>query len=39
MKKVFALALTTLAAVIGTAAATGCIIVLIDEPDMPDSLL
>ena len=39
MKKVLAIALTTIAAAIGTIATTGCIIVLIDEPEMPDSLL
>ena len=38
MKKAFALALTGLAAFIGTIATTGCVIVLIDEPEMPDSL-
>ena len=38
MKKVFAIALATIAAAIGTAATTGCIYVLIDEPEMPESL-
>ena len=38
MKKVFALALTALAAAVGTAATTGCFFALIDEPEMPESL-
>ena len=39
MKKVFALALTAIAAFIGTIATTGYVIVLIDEPEMPESLI
>lgn len=39
MKKVFALALTAIAAFIGTIATTGCVVVLIDEPEMPESLI
>ncbi len=38
MKKVFALALTALAAAVSTAAVSGCFMVLIDEPEMPESL-
>ena len=38
MKKVFAILLATVAAAIGTAASTGCIAVLLDEPEMPESL-
>ena len=36
MSKVFAIALTTLAAIIGNAATTGCIAVIFDEPEMPE---
>ena len=39
MKKALAIALTSIAAFIGTVATTGCIIVLIDEPEMPEELL
>ena len=38
MKKVFAIALATIAAAVGTAASTGCAFALIDEPEMPESL-
>ncbi len=38
MKKVLATILTAVAAVIGTAATSACIVVLFDEPEMPDSL-
>lgn len=38
MKKVFAIALTAIAAAVSTAATTGCVVVLFDEPEMPESL-
>ena len=38
MKKVFAIVLTTIAAAVSTAAVSGCFMVLIDEPEMPESL-
>ena len=38
MKKIFAAALTSIAAVIGTIATGACVIVLLDEPEMPESL-
>ena len=38
MKKVFAIALATVAAAVSAAATTGCVWVLIDEPEMPESL-
>ena len=38
MKKVFAIALATIAAAVSTAATTGCVAVLFDEPEMPESL-
>ena len=38
MKKVFAIALTAIAAAFSAAATTGCAIVIIDEPTMPESL-
>ena len=38
MKKVFAIVLTAIAATIGTAATTGCVLAIIDEPEMPESL-
>ncbi|MBP3635509.1 MAG: cyclic lactone autoinducer peptide [Bacilli bacterium] len=38
MKKIFAVALTAIATMIGTVATSGCFIVLLDEPEMPDSL-
>ena len=38
MKKVLAIALTAIAAAFSTAATTGCVLVLIDEPEMPASL-
>ena len=38
MKKVFAIALTAIAAAVSTAANSGCFLVLLDEPEMPESL-
>ena len=38
MKKVFAIALTAIAAAFSTAATSGCFLVLLDEPEMPESL-
>ena len=34
MKKVLAVVLTTIAAALSTAASSGCVMVLIDEPEM-----
>ena len=34
MKKVFAVVLATVAAALSTAASTGCVVVLLDEPEM-----
>ena len=36
MKKFLAIALTSIAAFIGTVATTGCIAVIFDEPEMPE---
>ncbi len=38
MKKVLAAALTAIVAALGTAATSGCMIVFLDEPTMPESL-
>ena len=38
MKKVLAIALTAIAAVISTAATSGCVLALLDEPVMPEDL-
>ena len=38
MKKVLAVALASVAAFIGSVATTGCIMVILDEPEMPESL-
>ncbi len=39
MKKVLAIALSAIGAVLGTIATTGCIVLLFDEPEMPRSLI
>lgn len=39
MKKVLAIALSAVGAVLGTVATTGCVFVLLDEPEMPKSLI
>jgi len=39
MKKALAIALSAIGAVIGTVATTGCFAVLLDEPEMPRSLI
>ncbi len=39
MKKFLSIALATIGAVVGTVATSGCIIMLLDEPEMPDSLI
>ena len=39
MKKALAIALSTIGAVLGTVATSGCIMVLLDEPEMPASLI
>ena len=38
MKKVLAVVLTAIAAAVSTAATTGCVMVIFDEPEMPESL-
>ena len=38
MKKVLAFLLTAVAAIFSTAATTGCVAAIIDEPEMPESL-
>lgn len=39
MKKVLAIALSAVGAILGTIATTGCFAVLLDEPEMPRSLI
>ena len=39
MKKALAIALSAIGAVLGTVATTGCVVVLLDEPEMPKSLI
>lgn len=39
MKKALAIALSAVGAVLGTVATTGCFAVLLDEPEMPRSLI
>lgn len=39
MKKVLAIALSAVGAVLGTVATSGCVFVLLDEPEMPKSLI
>ena len=39
MKKALAIALSAIGAVLGTVATTGCLVVLLDEPEMPKSLI
>lgn len=39
MKKALAIALSAVGAVLGTVATTGCLFVLLDEPEMPRSLI
>lgn len=39
MKKALAIALSAIGAVLGTIATTGCLVVLLDEPEMPKSLI
>ena len=39
MKKALAIALSAIGAVLGTVATTGCVFVLLDEPEMPKSLI
>lgn len=38
MKKVLAIVLTVVAAAVSTAATSGCVFVLLDEPVMPEEL-
>lgn len=39
MKKVLAIALSAVGAVLGTVATSGCLFALLDEPEMPRSLI
>lgn len=39
MKKALAIALSAVGAVLGTVATSGCVFVLLDEPEMPKSLI
>ncbi len=39
MKKALAITLSAIGAVLGTVATTGCVMVFLDEPDMPKSLI
>ena len=39
MKKALAIALSAVGAILGTVATTGCFAVLLDEPEMPRSLI
>ena len=39
MKKVLAIALSAVGAILGTVATTGCVVLLFDEPEMPRSLI
>ena len=39
MKKVLAIALSAVGAILGTVATSGCLFVLLDEPEMPRSLI
>ena len=39
MKKVLAIALSAVGAILGTVATCGCVMVFLDEPEMPRSLI
>lgn len=39
MKKALAIALSAVGAVLGTVATSGCVMVFLDEPEMPRSLI
>lgn len=39
MKKVLAIALSAVGAILGTVATSGCLLALFDEPEMPRSLI
>ena len=39
MKKFLSIALAAIGGVVGTVATSGCIIMLLDEPEMPASLI
>ena len=39
MKKALAIALSAVGAVLGTVATTGCVVIFLDEPEMPRSLI
>lgn len=39
MKKFLSIALAAIGAVVGTVASSGCVLALLDEPEMPNSLI
>jgi cyclic lactone autoinducer peptide len=39
MKKFLSIALAAIGAVVGTVASSGCVLALLDEPEMPASLI
>ena len=39
MKKALAITLSAVGAILDTVATTGCVVVLLDEPEMPKSLI
>lgn len=39
MKKALAIALSAIGAILGTVATSGCVMVFLDEPEMPRSLI
>ena len=39
MKKFLSVALAAIGAVVGTVATSGCIVLLLDEPEMPASII
>ncbi len=39
MKKALAITLSAVGAVLGTVATTGCVVIFLDEPEMPKSLI
>lgn len=39
MKKTLAIALSAIGAILGTVATAGCVVIFLDEPEMPRSLI
>lgn len=39
MKKFLSIALAAIGAIVGTVATSGCVFLLLDEPEMPESLI